>query len=92
MQPDVEKAHKVYKEMVSENKDGHEAVTKPRNVKQFHNVRAAQKEDLRLTRDTIYNTIEIAYEGRFVVLFYYWIFHIRSSKRIGQEVSIDDLL
>ena len=64
--PDVEKAHKIYKEMVCENKEGHEAVTKPRNVKQVHNVRAVQKEDLRLSRDAIYNTHEIAYEGGFV--------------------------
>ena len=43
--PDVEKAHKIYKEMVCKNKDGNEAVTKQRNVKKVHNVRAAQKED-----------------------------------------------
>ena len=55
--------------MVCENKDGHEAVTKQRNVKQVHNVRAAQREDLRLTRDAIYNTHEIAYEGGFVYYF-----------------------
>ena len=55
------------------NKDGHEAVSKPQNVKQVHNVRAqvhnaraAQKEEVRLTRDAIYNTHEIAYEGGFV--------------------------
>ena len=48
-QPDVEKAHKIYKEMVCENKDGHEAVTKPKNLKQVHNVRAAQKEDYIVT-------------------------------------------
>ena len=49
--------------MVCENKDGHEAVSKPRNVKQVHNVRAAQKEEVRLTSDAIYNTHESAYEG-----------------------------
>lgn len=64
--PEIEKAHKIYKDMVCENKDGHDAVSKPRNVKQVHNVRAAQKEELRLTRDAIYNTHEIAYEGGFV--------------------------
>ena len=52
--------------MVCENKEGHEAVTKPRNVKQVHNVRAAQKEEVRLSRDAIYNTHEIAYEGGFI--------------------------
>ena len=38
----------IYKDMVCENKEGHEAVTKPRNVKQVHNVRAAQKEEVSL--------------------------------------------
>ena len=64
--PEIEKAHKIYKDMVCENKDGHEAVSKPRNVKQVHNIKAAQKEEVRLTRDAIYNTHEIAYEGGFV--------------------------
>ena len=64
--PEIEKAYKIYKDMVCENKEGHEAVTKPRNVKQVHNVRAAQKEEVRLSRDAIYNTHEIAYEGGFI--------------------------
>ena len=52
--------------MVCEKREGHEAVSKPRNVKQIHNVRAAQKGDLRLTRDAIYKTHELAYEGGFI--------------------------
>ena len=64
--PEIEKAHKIYKDMVCEKKEGHEAVSKPRNVKQIHNVRTAQKGDLILTRDAIYNTHELAYEGGFI--------------------------
>ena len=52
--------------MFCENKEGHEAVSKPRNMKRIHNMRVAQKEDLRLTRDAIYNTHELAYEGGFI--------------------------
>ena len=32
------------------------------------------------------------YKGLIIVLFDYWIFHNRSWKIIGQEVSIDDRL
>ena len=37
--PEIEKAIKIYKHMA--NKDGHGIVSKPRTVKQVHNVRTA---------------------------------------------------
>ena len=49
-----------------ENTEGHDAVSKPRNVKQIHNIKAAQQQEARLTRDAIYNAHELAYEGNFV--------------------------
>ena len=49
-----------------ENTEGHDAVSKPRNVKQIHNIIAAQQQGARLTRDAIYNAHELAYEGNFV--------------------------
>ena len=49
-----------------ENTEGHDAVSKPRNVKQIHNIKAAQQQGARLTRDAIYNAHELAYEGNFV--------------------------
>ena len=61
-----DKAHIVYKEMVVENKEGHDAVSKPRNVRQLHNAVATKKEEVRLSKDAIINTHEIAYEGGFV--------------------------
>ena len=63
---EVEKAHKVYKNLVCENTTGHDAVSKPRNLKQLHNIRATKQEEIRLSRDAIYSTHEIAYEGDFV--------------------------
>ena len=50
---EVEKAHKVYKNLVCENTTGHDAVSKPRNLKQLHNIRAAKQEEIRLSRDAI---------------------------------------
>ena len=41
-------------------------VSKPRNLKQLHNIRAIKEEEIRLSRDAIYNTREIASEGDFV--------------------------
>ena len=49
-----------------ENTEGHDAVSKPRNVKQIHNLKATQQQGARLTRDAIYNAHELAYEGNFV--------------------------
>ena len=40
--------------------------TEPINLKQLHNIRAAFKEEIRLSRDAIYSTHEIAYERDFV--------------------------
>ena len=56
----------VYKEMVVENVDGHDAVSKPRDSKQIHNTRAIKKEETRLSKDAMINTHEIAFEGGFV--------------------------
>lgn len=64
--PEIEKPHKIYKDMICENTTGHDAVSKPRNVKQVHNIKAAQQQEVRLTRDAIYNAHELAYEGNFV--------------------------
>jgi len=66
LKTELEKPHKVYKNLVCDNTTGHDAVSKPRNLKQLHNLRAARQEDVRLSRDAIYNTHEIAYEGGFV--------------------------
>ena len=55
------KAHKVYKELICQNTEGHDAVSKPRNVKQLQNARAKVQNDSRLTKDTIVNTHELAY-------------------------------
>ena len=49
-----------------ENTEIRDAVSKPRNVKQIHNIKAAQQQGARLTRDAIYNAHELAYEGNFV--------------------------
>ena len=46
--------------------EGHDAVSKPRNVRQLHNAKAPKQEEIRLTRDAIYNTHELAYEGGFI--------------------------
>ena len=62
----VEKPHIVYKNLVCENVEGHDAVSKPRNVRQLHNAKATKQEGIRLTRDAIYNTHELAYEGGFI--------------------------
>ena len=59
-----EKAHKVCKNLVCENTTGHDAVSKPRNLKQLHKIRAAKQEKIRLSMDAIYNTH--AYAGDFV--------------------------
>ena len=63
---EVEKPHIVYKNLVCENVEGHDAVSKPRNVRQLHNAKATKQEEIRLTRDAIYNTHELAYEGGFI--------------------------
>ena len=76
--------------MVCENKEGHEAVTKPKNVKQVHNVRAAQKEEVRLSKDAIYsyNTHEIAYEGGFI---HYIVTYPDLTIIAGSQVILDEL-
>ena len=56
-----EKAHVVYKEMVVENKEGHDAISKPRDIRQLHNARASKKEEIRLSKDAIINTHEIIF-------------------------------
>ena len=61
---ELEKPHKIYKEMVCENTDGHDAVSKPRDVKQLYN--ALRKKELRLSRDAIFNTHKLAYETSFI--------------------------
>ena len=66
---EVEKPHIVYKYLVCENVEGHDAVSKPRNVRQLHNAKATKQEEIRLTRDAIYNTHELAYEVGFIHLF-----------------------
>ena len=63
---EVEKPHIVYKNLVCENVEGHDAISKPRNIKQLHNAKASKQEEIRLTRDAIYNTHELAYEGGFI--------------------------
>ena len=63
---EVEKPHIVYKNQVCENVEGHDAISKPRNIKQLHNAKASKQEEIRLTRDAIYNTHELAYEGGFI--------------------------
>ena len=55
------KAHKVYKELVCQNTEGHDAVSKLRNVKQLQNARAKVQNDIRWSKDTIVNTHELAY-------------------------------
>ena len=59
---EVTKPHKVYKEMICENVEGHDATSKPRNTKQIQNARAYKKEEIRLSRDAILNTHALAYE------------------------------
>lgn len=54
--------HKVYKELVTQAKDTHEAVAKPRNVKQIQNRKAKVDNENRLSHDAILNTHDIAYE------------------------------
>ena len=44
------KAHKVYKELICQNTEGHDAVAKPRNVKQLQNARAKVQNDIRLSK------------------------------------------
>ena len=46
--------HIVYKNLVCEKVEGHDAVSKPRNVRQLHNAKATKQEEIRLTRDAIY--------------------------------------
>ena len=64
---EVEKPHIVYKNLVCENVEGQDAISKPRNVRQLHNAKASKQEEIRLTRDAIYNTHELAYEGGFIL-------------------------
>ena len=71
---EVEKPHIVYKNLVCENMEGHDAVSKPRNVRQLHNAKATKQEAIRLTRDAIYNTHELAYEGGFIHDFFVPLF------------------
>ena len=47
---ELEKLHKIYKEMVCENTDGHDAISKLRDIKQLHNARAFKKEELLLSK------------------------------------------
>ncbi len=53
----------VYRELINEPSDGvSEAVTHPRNLKQVQNIRLAQNQSLRISRDSIYNLNEIAHQ------------------------------
>ena len=63
---EVLKPHIVYKILFCENVEGHDAISKPRKVRQLHNAKASKLEEICLTRDPIYNTHELAYEGGFI--------------------------
>ena len=54
--------HKVYKELITQSTTSHEAVSKPRNVKQIQNRKAKVDNEQRLSHDAIFNTHDIAYE------------------------------
>ena len=60
------KASHIIKNLVCENVEGHNAISKPKNVRQYHNAKATKQEEIRLTRDAIYSTYELAYEGEFI--------------------------
>ena len=62
---EVEKPHIVYKNLVCENV-GHNAISKPSNVRQYHNAKATKQKEICLTRNTIYNTYESAYKGELI--------------------------
>ena len=54
--------HKVYNELITQSTTSHEAVSKPRNVKQIQNRKAKVDNEQRLSHDAILNTHDIAYE------------------------------
>ena len=85
-----EKANVVYKEMVVENKEGHDAISKPRDIRQLHNARASKKEEIRLSKDAIINTHEIAYEGDFIhsISTYPDLSIVIGSREIIEELNV----
>ena len=52
---EVEKPHIVYKNLVCENVEGHDVVSKPRNVRQLHNAKATKQEEIRLYHCSVFS-------------------------------------
>jgi hypothetical protein len=59
---DSKSSHIVYKNKVAEQSDNHEAVSKPRDLKQVQNMRERVKNEKRVTKDAIINIHGLAHE------------------------------
>ena len=70
-------------------KNIYDAVSKPRDLKHSHNIRAAKQEELRLSRYAIYNTHGIAYEGVFVhyLFMYPNLCLVEGEKKMIEELN-----